>query len=91
MGNFLAFRNMISGVLIKVSYLLGAIVLTGYGLMLTAAPFISNDSNRGLMFLVGIGLVTVGNVVWRLLCESIIVVFSIHELLESIDKKTVAK
>jgi len=78
MMEFLEFKTMVSSVLIKILYALGVIVITIYGI-------ISLFSGS---FLEGLGSIIFGNLFWRLLCEGIIVVFSIHDELVSINQKT---
>ncbi len=78
MLEFLEFKTMVSSLLIKILYALGVIVITIGGLI-----SLFSDS-----FLMGLGAIIFGNLFWRLLCEAIIVVFSIHDLLISIDRKT---
>ena len=36
--------------------------------------------------LIGIGALTVGNLLWRVICEGCILLFSIHGILGSIEK-----
>lgn len=69
---------MVSSLLIKILYALGVLVVTIYGI-------ISLFSGS---FLMGLGTIIFGNLFWRLACEGIIVIFSIHDVLVSIDRKT---
>lgn len=78
MLEFIEFKTMVSSLLIKILYVLGVIVITIYGL-------ISLFSGS---FLIGLGTIIFGNLFWRLFCESIIVVFSIHDELVSMNQKT---
>lgn len=78
MLEFFEFKTMVSSLLIKILYALGVIVITIYGI-------ISLFSGS---FLAGLGTIIFGNLFWRLMCEAIIVMFSIHDVLVSIDRKT---
>ena len=78
MNDFLTFRKMVSTTLITYSYLAGACMLTFGGIFYLVSG--------GMNSLYGLLALTVGNLVWRLICENIIVVFSIHELLSSIER-----
>ena len=78
MMDFLQFQVMVSSIIIKVLFALGVIFITIYGLI----SLFSGD------FLIGLGAIIFGNLFWRLFCESIIVMFSIHDRLKSIDDKT---
>lgn len=80
MQEFFEFKMMVSSILIKVLFVLGLLVITIYGI-------ISIFSGS---FLTGLGIIVFGNLFWRLFCEGIIVVFSIHDRLSSLDQKTMA-
>jgi predicted RND superfamily exporter protein len=76
-GGYLGFRKMISTELIKAVYLLGALAVLGLGVLL----FVRGEPALGVLVALG------GNVVWRLICEAGILLFSIHDLLASIERK----
>lgn len=78
MMDFLNFKIMISSILVKILYVLGAVVITIGGII-----SLFSDS-----FLTGLGAIIFGNLFWRLICELMIVVFGIHDRLSSIDNKT---
>jgi hypothetical protein len=83
-GGFFSFRRMVSAKIVKILYSLGALLITITGLWIIAAGF--QDGN--LMRSAGIALVVIlGNLAWRLVCEAAIVLFSIHEVLVSIERK----
>ena len=89
--DFMNFKMFISTTFIKIIYVLGVIVIT-LGSLLLMAGFSLGSAYYGLPFgaggiLVGLAVLIFGNLGWRLLCEAIIVVFSIHERLISIDNK----
>lgn len=77
MLDFLEFKTMVSSLLIKILYSLGVIVITIGGIISLFSDF-----------LIGLGAIIFGNLFWRLMCEAIIVVFNINDVLTSIDRKT---
>jgi len=84
MGYF-SFRKMVSTHLIKVIYILGLIAITigGIGMIVAGA-----DQYNGEVFVLGgIALLIIGNLLWRILCEGWILLFSIHDILGSIEKE----
>jgi len=80
MKEFFGFHKMISAIIIKVLYVIGAIVLTIGGII---APFLDGD-----YVLPGIAALILGNLIWRIICEGWILVFSMHETLNVIEKNT---
>lgn len=80
MKEFFGFRKMISTVFIKILYVVGALVLTIGGIVM---PFIDDE-----WILPGIGAVILGNLVWRVLCEGWILLFSMHEILGKIENNS---
>lgn len=90
-GNFLSFKKMISMDLVKIIYLIGTICITLWGIssMLTA---FSNSSYHGILgwaviqFFLGLIIVTIGNLLWRVTCEGWIIIFGIHGSLVEIEK-----
>ena len=38
------------------------------------------------LVLIGLGAMTVGNLLWRVICEGCILLFSIHDILGSVEK-----
>ena len=76
MIDYFNFKNMISNSLVKILYFLGFI-----GLTLSGVGLIGNGEVE-----IGLSLLVFGNLFWRLFCEGIIIVFSIHENLVSISK-----
>ena len=78
MGDFFGFRTMVSSIIIKILYIAGviSIIISAFYL------FFEFDFLRGFFVLI------IGNLVWRLTCEAVIVIFSIHDKLSSIDSKT---
>ena len=81
---FFSFQKMISATLIKIMYVIGLVLLTLSGIVLIIQGF-SGD------FLInlgeGLGVIIIGNLFWRMLCEGLIVIFSIHEAMVTIANK----
>jgi len=83
MGDFFGFRKMISTEFIKVVYAVGATILTFGGLIIILfGPSVDSSSLK-----IGVLVVIVGNLVWRMTCEGAIVFYRIHDTLESINRK----
>lgn len=80
MRDFFGFRKMISTLIIKILYVIGTLILTIGGI---ALPFIKDD-----LILPGIGALILGNLFWRIICEGWILLFSIHDILGSIESNT---
>lgn len=81
---FFSFRIMFSRTLIQLFYVIGAIGLLVAGTISIVDSFKENSREKLLM---GIGLVTVGNIFWRVVCEGWILFFNIHDILVSIERK----
>lgn len=84
-GGFLSFRTMVSRTLIQIIYVLGALGLSVYGIIVIVKSL--KGSGSGDQILIGIGILSIGNLVWRIICESWILLFSIHDVLVSIERK----
>jgi hypothetical protein len=88
--DFLNFRMYITKTFMKIIYIIGAILITlgSFALMIGGAlPYNYYYSIGSGGILGGLALLTLGNLGWRLICEAIIIIFSIHEKLVSIDNK----
>jgi hypothetical protein len=81
LGDFLAFKVMITPFYIKTIYLLGAVILILAGI---GGMIVGPDNVRFL----GLLVLTVGNIFWRVSCECAILFFRIHDLLRSIENNT---
>ena len=93
MDDFLNFKKMISSTLIKLIYVLGALALVIWGIVVLVAAIKKGvDYESWTIVIIGIsqflGIAVGGNLVFRLLCEGVIVLFSIQENLVEINKKT---
>ena len=95
MSGYFSFRNLITPRFVKFIYVLGLIVITASGI---AMAFLGGRGLRsatlptriGLYYIaIGVGLVIVVNLVWRVLCEIIIIPFNLHNLLASSGRETV--
>lgn len=90
--DFFLFKDMISPALIKIIYFFGAIFGTAATIIYAwkAYSFWSLSyqvANNGVLWVLIIFGVIVGNLIWRLACETWILFWSIHETLVSINKK----
>ncbi len=84
---YFSFRKMISPALIKVVYVIGMVgIIVAAIFMVFAGTKETEDTAKLLRVLSALLLATVGNLVWRLICEQVILLFSIHERLASIDR-----
>lgn len=84
-NGFFSFQKMISRTLIQIIYILGAVFITLGGLRFLVMA--ANMRSSGSLVITGLGLLIVGNLIWRIVCEAWILLFSIHDLLASIDRK----
>ena len=90
MGSYFSFERMISMAFVKVVYFLGFIAITAAGIALAVwAGMQLNDATisrslgwRYVAF--GVGLVSIGNILWRVFCELWVVLFGIHSELVSV-------
>lgn len=80
MNKFLNFDNLITTNIIKTIYLIGVFVITIGGIVMMA------QGGSGAAFvLIGLLGIILGNLLWRVFCENIIVLFNIHDNLSSIN------
>ncbi len=88
-AEYFAFRELVTPQLIKMVYVVGACFITAAGLLSILSPETLNEYEAGplLTRLGGIFVLLVGNLVWRMMCEGAILLFSLHELLVSIDTR----
>src|ERR1044071_2137168 len=90
MGTYFSFERMITTGFVKVLYFLGFLAITAGGVALAVwAGMQLNDAriDRALGWryvAAGVGLVVIGNVVWRVFCELWVVLFEIHDELVSV-------
>lgn len=84
-GGFFSFRTMVSRTLIQFIYILGAFGLSIYGIILIANA--TKSHGAGGLVVTGLGILLLGNLVWRIICEAWILLFNIHDVLVSIERK----
>ena len=85
-SGFWSFKKMISTDLIKILYVLGMIGITIAGtLMLVRATNMQYGATG--MALTGLAIIVLGNLLWRIICEGWILLFSILDTLVSIENK----
>lgn len=75
LSDFFRFRTMVSLGLLRLVYVFGLLGLIVYGVLLIG----QGQGVLGLLAIIG------GNLAWRVGCEYLILFFSMHELLGSID------
>jgi hypothetical protein len=86
-GGYFSFEKMISPKLIKVVYVIGMVgIVIAAIYMAIAGTKESDDTAKLLKILSALLLAIVGNLLWRLVCEQVILLFSIHDRLASIDR-----
>ena len=90
MGAYFSFERMITTSFVKVVYFLGFVAIMAAGVALTVwAGMQLNDARidrvLGWRYVAaGVGLVMIGNIVWRVFCELWVVLFEIHAELVSV-------
>ena len=86
MNMYFSFKQMVSTRVIKLIYIVGLIVITCAGGFFVGGGGVAlQDMPYGASFGVGLGILTGGNLLWRLVCEAWILLFSMHETLVSIE------
>jgi len=96
MAGYFSFHKLVSTSIIKATYVIGMVLITLWGLAAIgfAIAALAQPDNLELRAIVAsqpLGAVVLGaialvfgNLLWRLLCEGWILLFSIHELLAAI-------
>lgn len=74
MSDFFNFKRLIT------TEIIGAVYVIGF-LAITIGSIVAMFSGSSEAFVSGLAGVTIGNVVWRLVCESAIVLFNMHDKL----------
>ncbi|BCA57059.1 hypothetical protein W02_41990 [Nitrospira sp. KM1] len=88
-AEYFTFRHMVAPFWIRSAYVLGLITITGASMAAMLLPYMVTYSEHDHM-LVRIGsmvVLVVGNILWRILCEMVIVLFRMHMLLERLDDR----
>lgn len=84
---YFSFQKMISPTLIRWAYVIGIVGIVIAAIYLAYSGFKeADDTAKLLKGLAALLLATAGNLVWRVVCEQAILLFSIHERLASIDR-----
>ena len=84
MSAYSSFERMITASFVKVVYFLGFLILTagGIGLMVWAGLQLNDatiDRNLGWRYVaLGAAALVIGNILWRVACELLVVLFGIH-------------
>lgn len=86
-ANFISFKKFISTFLIQFIYVIGVIFITITGLskLFEKQHEMFGFSSSGNNTLMGIMIIIAGNLLWRLVCEASIVIFSMHDTLSAIE------
>ena len=90
MGRYFSFDRMITPAFVKAVYFIGFLAITVAGIALAVwAGMQLNDAtisrSLGWRYVAyGVGLVVVGNIIWRVFCELWVVLFGIHSELVSV-------
>ena len=93
MSDYFSFQKCITSPFVKAVYFLGFLALTAGGIGLAgwaSLRLYEASIPRGLGWYYvagGVGILLVGNLVWRVFCEIWIVLFNIHTRLVSLDEK----
>ena len=77
-GDFFSFEKLITTKIIGAVYIIGALLITISGVSAMAS------GGGGVVCISGLIGIIVGNVIWRLVCEGGVVLFSIHDRLSDI-------
>ena len=94
MPGYFSFQKLITPRFVKFIYVVGLLAMTAGGIALATWAGLGLRSatlptRMGVYYIaIGAGMVIVGNLVWRVLCEIWIVLFNIHGLLGSIESET---
>ncbi len=93
-GGFFSLSTMISPAVIKIIYVLGMLGLTSGGIVMIWMGLGAEKLNIfgaqtpfNKQILIGIALIVLGNLVWRFLCESWILLFRMCDILGSIERQ----
>lgn len=79
-GSYFSFQKLVTTGIIRFFYFIGF-------LGITIASIVAMTQGEGEYISAGILGITVGNIVWRIICENLIVIFDIHDILASIEEK----
>jgi hypothetical protein len=80
--SFLSFRTLITPTMVKVLYVAGVLFVTLAGMF----SIFTRESTPQSQ-LVGIIIIVLGNILWRVICEGMILFYSIHDILASMERE----
>jgi len=89
------FKKLIMNQVLGVIWVIGTISITVAGIV--ALGLAGEHNQRSIesfrMVLYGLAVLVIGNLLWRLVCESLVVLFKIHDFLSDINEtlKVVAR
>jgi hypothetical protein len=86
-ADFMAFRKFISLSVITFLYAIGALIITGAGIVLFIRASNTRYGSEEIVW-IGLGIIILGNVFWRMFCEVLILMFRIAKTLVNIEKNT---
>lgn len=85
-AGYFSFRKMISPLIIRLINLFGLLACTGAGSWLIYQAYQESFTNTQTL-VHGLLLLIPGNIIWRMACEILILFFSMHEVLVSIETR----
>lgn len=88
LADYFTFRMFITRPFIKIIYILGALALIVFGFLSMFSspyPYVNANVSGGGSVINGLLWIVIGNLVWRVMCESAIIFFRMHDVLKSID------
>ncbi len=83
--DFISFNKLISKTLIMVVYVVGSLAITVAGVLnilprSERIPYLGEVAHTSnFRILLGLGIIVIGNLLWRIACEAGVVIFSIQE------------
>jgi len=80
-NRYFEFRTLITPNIIKACYFFGAFIITALSIFLILSP----EEGKGITY--GILILVFGNILWRVMCEVIILLFSLHDVAVSIEAR----
>jgi hypothetical protein len=83
MGDILAFRRMITPIIIKIVFWIGLTAIIVLGIV-AIVDGVSNDSDIGEVIAGGVLILILGPIIWRVFCEILLLTFRIIENLADI-------
>lgn len=87
LNELIKFDEFITRDLMSIIYMLGAVGITIVGIGAILRDLAGSADATGTGFLAGVLILTVGNLMWRILCEALVVMFRINDSLISMDGK----